>query len=155
MSYQFNPKTEEELEAGELVEDGLYNFEVTRSTRKHSAAGNAMAALQLLIWDKAGKAHVIFDFLVFSDVNMCIRKVKHFCDTTGLQESYKNGNIAEDLSGYSGKCWIVTQDEQPNPKGGVYPKKNIVDDYESEKQAKKDGTGEPFVDSNLDDDLPF
>jgi hypothetical protein len=155
MSYTFTPKTEEELEQGDLMPDGLYSFEVTKAERKISQAGNPMAALQLLVWEVSGKSRIVFDYLIFSDVSMCIKKVKHFCDTTGLKAEYLQGNIPEDLSGLSGKLWIVTQDEQVDPKTGKrYPKKNVVDDYESEKQAKKADTGEPFVDSDLSD-LPF
>ena len=42
MTYTFQPMTEEEINSFSLVDDGIYNFEVVKSTRKLSKSNNAM-----------------------------------------------------------------------------------------------------------------
>lgn len=151
MSYSFDPKTEEELATSLLIEDGVYNFEVVKSTRKTSKSGNAMCELQLNVWDKDGKINPIFDYLVFSQIPLNIKKVKHFCDAVGLQEEYKKGQIPEELERFCGKLQLGTQEERPNPNGGVWARKNTVVDYiASDGQSSK----KPEIDQ-FSDDIPF
>lgn len=151
MSYDFEPMSDEEIDSFGLVEDGIYNFEVIKSTRKISKSGNHMAELNIKFWDKEGKVHTLFDYLVFSKVGLNIKKVKHFCDSTGLQEKYKIGSIPEELGGYSGKFSVGVQEQQVNPNGGFYPKKNTVLDYVLTDlgSVKYEGSDKPFVDSEL------
>ena len=159
MSYSFHPFTEEELNQINLVEDGEYEFEVLRSDRRTSRAGNPMAELQIRYFDKNGIAHTVFDYLVFSSVPLNIKKVKHFCDATGLQEEYKQGSIPEELGGLSGKFKITTQEGQEipedklqgKPKGSKYPSKNVVEDYIGKKEIQKNVEKDTFI----SDDLPF
>lgn len=127
MSYNFPSMTDEELE--QLLDDGVYDFEVKKSERKTSKNGNPMAKLYLKVWDKDGKEHTVFDYLVFSHVPLNIKKIKHFCDAVGKSRNYKEGSLPEELGGLSGKVQIATKDEQPNDTGGFYPKSNIVVDY--------------------------
>jgi hypothetical protein len=153
MTFNFTPFSDEELEAIDVVTDGTYDFEVIRSKKKMSKAGNDMAELNIKFWDKEGKIHTLFDYLVFSSVPLNIKKVKHFCGATGLHESYNQGKLPEELGGYSGKFILGSQDSQTNPNGGTYPKKNVVIDYipikKDETNAKKDANL-PFS-----DDVPF
>ncbi len=129
MSYNFQPFSDEELNAPDLIPIGIYDFEVVKSTRKVSKSGNPMAELNISVWDKEGRNHFIFDYLVFSSVKMNIKKVSHFSKAVGLGEEYKKGELPEDLERFSGKVEIGIQDEQPKSSGGFYPKKNIVVDY--------------------------
>jgi hypothetical protein len=162
MTYQFNPLTEEELNAVELVEDGIYDFEVIKSVRKVSRTGNHMAELNIRFWDKNGKIHTLFDYLVFSIIPLNIRKVKHFCDATGLAEYYKKGELPEELGGYSGKIKVSTQKGQlipqdklnGKPLGSTYPDKNIVEYYVlTDKGAVKYQA--PISSGDMNDDFPF
>lgn len=151
--YTFTPMTESEIQASSLLEAGVYDFQVAKSTRKTSKSGNPMAELQINVWDKEGKQHLIFDYLVFSTIALNIRKLKHFCDSVGISDQYNKGAIPEELERLSGKVEIGIQDEQPKPGGGVYPKKNVVVDYVvTDKGAVK---VELQVDPSLNDDLPF
>jgi hypothetical protein len=153
MSYNFLPKTDEELDVFDLVEDGEYNFEVVRSNRMVSGAGNPMAKMYHRYWDAQGKIHFIYDYLVFSEINLNIRKVKHFCDAVGLVEEYKRGEIPEDLDLLGGKFIIGTQEETIDKNGKKWPKKNVVTDY-----VKRNGVYVPVAvsDSAFDDkDIPF
>lgn len=152
MSYNFKPMSDEELDAINLVPDGIYNFEVVKSTRKVSKSGNPMAELQLTIWDKEGRTHLIFDYLVFSDVNLNIKKVSHFSKAVGLHDEYLKGCLPEELERYSGTAEIGIQEEQPKPTGGFYARKNYVKEYlAKDKEKASTKKEEPF----FDDDVPF
>lgn len=154
MSYSFQPMSEEELNSINLVDDGIYDFEVIKSTRKTSKSGNPMAELNIKFWDKGGQTHTLFDYLVFSKVNLNIRKVKHFCDTTGLSKEYSLGELPEELKGLCGKFSLKTQGQQPDGRGGFYPAKNVVEDYIKSDiitDASQAGNDENF----LNDPIPF
>lgn len=151
--YTFPPMTEEEINASNLIEAGVYNFEVVKANRRMSKSGNPMAELNINVWDKQGKQHIVFDYLVFSSVPLNIKKIKHFCDATGLSKEYNRGELPEELDRLSGKVEIGVQDEQPKPSGGFYPKKNIVVDYVmTDKGAVKP---EASTREFKDDDVPF
>lgn len=151
MSYNFKPLSDEELESINLLQDGTYNFQVNASTKKISKSGNPMAELQLMIWDNDGKTHLIYDYLVFSNVNLNIKKVAHFCKTTGIEEEYKSGSVREELKGLSGFVEISSKEAQPKPTGGFYPKKNVVVDYVSKVKQQEPIKDDQFIDS----DIPF
>lgn len=152
MSYNFTPKTDEELYTVDVVPRGVYGFEVLKSERMTSKAGNPMCKLNLRFWDAEGKPKFIFDYLVFSDINLNIRKVKHFCDSVGLTEEYKKGEIPEDLTGRCGEFELGIEDERPNPNGGMFPKKNTVADYIKKKQSEEVNTKS---EDEFNDDVPF
>lgn len=160
--YTFNPLTEEEIQQSGLVKEGIYTFEVISAVRKTSKSGNPMAELQLNIWDDDGKTHLIYDYLVFSQIPMNIRKVKHFCEAVGLADRYEKGELPEELTGYSGKAAIVTRTGQEIPPERLagrpalskYPDKNAVDDYIKSDAATKEiksNSEEDFI----SDDIPF
>ena len=155
MSFEFTPMSEKELDAMDIIPDGEYDFEVIKSQRKTSKAGNAMAELQLLVYDKEGHGRPIFDYLVFSTVNMCIRKISHFCKTVGLDDAYQKGSLPEEFVGYSGKCLIGTQEEMPKETGGFYAKKNIVVDYIKKSQTKSAPLPKVDLDNFDDSIIPF
>lgn len=129
MSYYFTPLSDEQLENIGLIEDGTYDFEIVHSDRKISEKGNNMAALQINVLDTNGISHLIYDYLVFSNVPLNIRKVKHFCDAVGLEDHYKKGEIPDKLDKLCGKVQIGIKESTPNSQGGLYPRKNIVIDY--------------------------
>jgi hypothetical protein len=158
MSFNFRPMTEEELDKVDLIDNGIYQFEVIKSTKRISEAGNDMAELNIRFWDKEGNIHTVFDYLVFSDVKFCIRKIKHFCEAVGLVDQYTKGELPEEFRGYSGYLELGIQDEMPNPKGGFYPKKNIVIDYvlnnNAESKVKPISVNKGLTDFK-EDDVPF
>lgn len=137
MSYDFTPMTDEELNKSDLMEDGIYNFEIYKSERKPSAAGNAMAKLSLKVWDNNNTVHFVNGFLVFSDSKFTMKIVKHFCESVGLEKEYEQGKIPEELEHYCGKADIRTEKGKPIPEdrlngksfGTCYPDRNIVFDY--------------------------
>lgn len=153
MSYVFTPLTDEELDSKtfSLLEEGDYSFEVSKAVKKTSKAGNAMAELQLKIWDKYGKINYVFDYLIFSNVPLNIKKVKHFCESTGIEDCYKKGSIPEELQSLCGKVKIGIGKGNEKPDGGFYPDKNIVIDYLKDKSIVNVKNAE----DNFDDELPF
>lgn len=156
MSYAIPHFTDEELDAVNLMEKGTYNFEVAKSERQTSKNGNPMAKLMLKLWDKEGKCHTLFDYLVFSNVPLNIKKVKHFCDAVGLIEEYKRRELPEELAHYCGRVEIGVEDEQPKASGGMYPRKNKVVDYvKGEKGAVKNELAYVSQEKDFDDIIPF
>lgn len=159
MSFSFPPMTEDELQALNMVDDGIYDFEVVKATQKTSKSGNQMIELQLLVWDKSGKAHTVFDYLV--SITSMVYKIKHFCDTVGLDKEYLAGNFdVMQCDGRRGKAHIIVQAGQPNSNGGMYPDKNAVRDYVmTDAGAVKvdlSGSKSPEPKDQLsDDDIPF
>lgn len=153
MSYNFKPLSDEELEKSKLIPEGDYDFQVVKSNSKISSKGNPMAELTLNVWDKEGNEHTVFDYLVFSTVNLNIKKISNFCKSVGLEEQYRLGCIPEDLKGLSGKLSLSIQDEQEKKGGGFYPKKNVVSDYIKLDVVTNTTVteGENFV----SDDIPF
>lgn len=155
MSYNVNPMTEEELNAFDVIEEGIYDFEVLKAERQTSKSGNPMAKLQLNVWDKTGKSIVVFDYLVFSSVKFCTRKVKHFCESANISDDYLKGTIREELEQLSGKVHIGIQESMPNPKGGYYPSKNVVIDYITKDNASQSIVHKVEDDSFLNEEIPF
>jgi hypothetical protein len=158
MSFSFPPMTESELQALNMVEDGIYDFNVMKATQKTSKSGNQMIELQLVIWDKQGKEHIVFDYLV--SITSMVYKIKHFCDTVGLDKEYQSGSFdVMQCEGRTGKAHIIIQAGQPNPNGGMYADKNAVKDYVmtdsgAGKVDLSGNTPEP-KDEFSDCDLPF
>ncbi len=147
---RFTPKTEEEIQSMNLIDPGIYQYEVAAAKEKMSKSGNEMIELSLRIWDKNGQEKMVFDYLL----EAMQFKLLHFTETTGLAENYKAGNLrADDCVGRAGNVEIIVQKGQVNPMGGMYPDKNAVKDYLENKilSAKKDDSP-PFVD---DDTIPF
>ncbi len=161
--YTFTPMSEEEIQASGLMEDGTYDFEVVKSTRKMSRSNNPMAELQLNVWDKDGRQHLVYDYLVFSSIPLNIRKVKHFCEAVGLGEQYKQGQIPEELERYCGKAHVIKQagNEIPleklngKPAGSRYPDKNAVEDYIASDKVEPKPAKPAADDLPFQDDIPF
>lgn len=153
--FTFTPMTEEEIDSFSLIEEGIYDFSVVKSTKKISKSNNPMAELIIDVWDKEGKVHTVFDYLVFSNIPLNIRKIKHFCEAVGILEDYKKGQIPESLESLSGKASISIQEGQEIPHdklngkapGSKYSAKNVVLDY-----LKKEIKMDDFVD---DESIPF
>lgn len=152
MSFTFTPMSDEELDASDLMDDGIYDFEVVKCTRKTSQSGNSMAELQLKVWDLKGQVHTVFDYLVFTQIKLNLRKIKHFCVSVGWADKFEKGLLPEEMQMLCGKVQIGRQDKTPKKDGtGFYPPKNVVIDYVS----KGENTLSSFSSNELNDDIPF
>jgi hypothetical protein len=164
MSFNFTPLTEEELnKRDDLLEEGIYDFEVVKTINEASKAGNPQAKIQLNVWDKHGVRKIVFDYLTFADNKFSMRKIRHFCDSVGIIEDYNKGILQESFEGLSGKLHVGIQEKMLKPnqefihgvlQDAYYPEKNVVIDYITmdNAQSKKD---EKKQEDSFNDDLPF
>lgn len=159
MTFSYPILTEEEAqnERFTLIDDGIYDFEVASATAKMSKPkpgkeSNPMIELSLRVWDKNGKERLIFDYLVGSK-NMAW-KTRHFCEAVGLSKEYEAGSFNETIcERRCGKVSVGFRAPQPKEGGGVYPAKNVVEDYISTEESKKNKpSNNDFED---DKDIPF
>lgn len=150
---KFVPKSEEEINASNLLTGGDYDFEVAKAEEAESKAGNPMIALTLNIEGEEGRRHVVFDYLVGSDASMF--KVRSFAEAVGLLAEYNNGEMpAEALPGRTGRAQIGIDD-----KNKAYAPKNVVRVYHKP-AAGSNGAKPPALAKKpgfdpMDSEIPF
>ncbi len=155
MTFNFQPKTDEEIEKMNLLPDGKYRFTVRNAEETVSKSGNSMVKLTLEVYGHDGGSAFIIDYLVASD-NMAW-KVKHFCDAVKLLEEYQKGTlVVQNIIRLEGYATITTE------KQSDYPARNKVKDYSATKEPTKNNTltekkGDPNKPLEIieDEDLPF
>src|SRR5688572_8987205 len=91
---RFEPKSEDEIAAANLLADGDYIFEVADAKEETSKAGNDMVKLKLNVVGEEDRMHVIFDYLVSSEG--AAFKLRHFAESVGLLPEYERGEITAD-----------------------------------------------------------
>ena len=142
----------------DLLEDGDYDAVVKSSVESMSRSNNVMADMSVAVYDKAGNAHDIRDFLVFTA--KMLWKIKHFCDSSGQQKLYEEEKFTPlDAANQSVRVRVRTQkgNEIPfeklngKPVGSCYPDKNVIEDY---LPGKSDVIGKP-ADEFINDMIPF
>ena len=147
---RFNPRSEQELAQMGLLPEGEYDYSVIEAKDSLSkASGKEMVEMKIAVWDKEGREHVMFDYLIESMGH----KLRHFCEANNLLDKYTAGEIhANDCRGKQGKVFIIIQKGKPNPNGGYYPDRNSVKDY-----AIHETLGQPVkvADNYLNDEIPF
>lgn len=149
--FNFEPKTEEELT--DLLEEGDGNFEVISAEAQTSKNGNAMIKLSLKVWDKKGDQKFVYDYLILNGSKFSMRKIKHFCDSCGMEEFYNAGKFsAGDCTARSGKCVIGIEKST-----GQYPDKNIIKSYTNNNNSSTQAAhNKRSTDAqDFDDDIPF
>lgn len=155
---QFTPQTEEELDKEGLFEKGEYPFEVQKATDKTSAGGNEMIEVVQKIFKDDGSQNLVYDYLSASFMK---HKLKHFCEATGLQTEYKNGEVkAHMLEGKTGKSLVDFEPASTNKETGKsYKAKNTITDYVVPEGQKIED--DPIKDDKVDmddkdeDEIPF
>ncbi len=149
---RFQPKTEEEIQSMNLLEEGTYDFQVIDAIDTLSKANNEMIKLTLKIWDKNGLEKIMDDFLL----EKMAFKLRHFSECTGLLEKYETGQMnSHDCIGKSGKLEIKIDKGKPipnDPDGRYFPDKNSVKDY-IKQELKELSTNKD--ESPFDDEIPF
>lgn len=137
MSFSFAPVLDQKPKY-QLLENGIYEFEVKRVDFLTSKKGNPMMKLSLAIWDKTGDLHWVTCYLTEAMLYL----LKHFCDSVGIEDKYELGKIESiDVLNKTGRCKIKIE------KSEGYPEKNVVEDFLR---------STPKQDPNfVSDDLPF
>lgn len=139
---KFAPKTETELETMSLLEPGIYPFQVTQASNEISKSGNDMLKLTVMIWDKGGSMHYIYDYLL----EAMGYKLRHFCESTGLMGKYEKGELyPQDCMNAQGNLEIIIQEGKDKGDGSRYPSRNSVKDY-----IKKDEKSNTFKDDDIE-----
>lgn len=165
MNFDYEPMSEDEATKAryQLLPDGIYEAYVLNSIPKLSNSNNSMAQLDLLVYDEDGKEHPKKDFLVFTPKMMW--KIKHFCDSAGLQKEYedkkfhpdmaKNMNVFVKITSQIGKE-IPLDKLNGQPPGSKYQDKNVIDDYVVSDGKKTQPTNNSEAQASaFDDEIPF
>ena len=158
IDFNYSPMSEEQAmqERFSLMPEGEYQAVVEKYTPKTSKKGNAMAELVLHVYDANGRAHQIYDWLVFS--TGMAWKLRHFCISAGLEKEYDEGRFHPDMAvGKNVVVKVVVQMGQEIPAdrlngkapGAKYPDKNAVEDYILGTKPDRN------VPSEFSDDIPF
>lgn len=155
MTFNFKPKTDEEIERMNLLSDGAYRFTVRNAVETVSKSGNPMVRLDLEIYGHDGGSTFITDYMVSSE--KMAWKIKHFCETLGLLEQYQKGMLdTPNLIRSEGYAQVVTE------KRSEYPARNKVKDYGKPKEKKANTILSPTkadpnnpLELKEDEDLPF
>lgn len=140
----FTPKTEEQINEEGLLPKGTYDFEVLEAKDTTSKNGNEMIWLKLGVFDANGNSRHVYDYLL----EALAYKLRHAAVTCGLEEQYNEGSLnAGHFLNRSGRCKIDIE------KGGEYPSKNVVRDYDTEGKVQNGAVApqEPA----LNDEIPF
>ena len=105
----FQPKSEEEVKAFTLLEKGIYPFRIIKAEDQISKSGNEMIKLTLLIWDKEGHTHTLYDYLL----EKIAYKLRHFAECVDMLDKYNLGCFtAEDCESREGSVDIIVQPGQ-------------------------------------------
>ncbi len=140
---KFSPLTEEQLINAELgVKEGIVNFLVKHASHEISKkSGNKMIKLQLIVTDDNGTQTMIWDYLLDSSPFM-LRKLKHFCESCGLDNSYQSGLLkAMDCINKRGKCEVELE-TVPDGTSSEYKRKYKINDYLKNDHLKSDSNDE-------------
>ncbi len=150
--FQIPPKTKEQaFKPMYLFDEGEYHFEVMEINEKISRSTNKpMLEVKLEVFsnNKEDEPIKVYDYML-ADNN----KVHKFLYAIGQDQMAITGNV--DTTGIidkTGRCKLIVQHDND----GKYKPKNVVEEYllpnDSSKEIKKN---EPFVDSNINRDIPF
>lgn len=148
MSFNYNPVDEAQAQKDkefQLLPDGIYDFVVTEAKFKYSSNQNPMIELKLRIMHD-GMEFNVFDNLIAT--KMMMWKVKHFCDTTGLEKEYAAGQFSERLCGNKrGTASIKSVGARPKNDGSgqMWKAKNEVEDYLTSETIGKASAANPWA----------
>lgn len=132
MSFNFTPLSDVQINSmstKELLPNGIYPFIVREVIQGYSKTGNSMLEVKIGVIVGPKEIRVLTDYIVASEKMMF--KLKHFCDTLGLEDKYIAGCIEpKDCINRSGKVKIGVEKGRPRDDGqGVFADRNKVVDY--------------------------
>lgn len=124
---KFTHKSKEEIQNMYLIEEGIYNFEITKAEeRLNKYNGKPEINLFIKIWDNNGNEKFIFDSICEEK----IQKLQQFCESVGLEDQYKLDELTDDLCiGKSGILKLKKRDAWTNKENQTMKAKNYVDEY--------------------------
>ncbi len=149
MTFTFTPKTEQQLSIS--FAEGTANYQILSAEECTSKADKPMIKFTLKIWDCENQEGSLFDYLVLDESKFAQRKIRHFCYSCGLGQSYEAGVLrAENCLNKSGKLELRIQKD----KTGKYPDRIGVHDYVMDENNTQNINPTSSTEK-LDDDIPF
>lgn len=147
---KFTPKSEKELAEANLLQPGVYDFEVTDAADKVSRNGNDMIELSLRVFLDDGRTVFMRDWILEAFAH----KLRHFCEGTGLMRAYQNGTLsADDCVGKAGKVQIEIRERKDSEEKQNGVKDYVVPDAGVVPQPRKPAPAPLSTDAV--DDIPF
>lgn len=134
----------EDNSSDDLLMDGIYEFKIKDALQKDSvSSGKPMIALTLVI-NNNNKNYTVYDYLSSSPHEFCLKKIRDFCFSVGLEDKYNEGTFeSQDVIGRRGLAKIIVDNKVTEK----FPKrKNKVSSYII---SKKDPKAAPFFDDNI------
>jgi hypothetical protein len=151
MTFNFTPKTDDELNQMKLLSEGTYSFIIKKAVEKRSKSGNEMIEVVLEVFADDGGSRFVSDYLVSTD--KMAWKISHFCKSINLISQYETGRLdVISLVGRQGKASVTIE------KNDDYPPRNKIKDYVQDTQKIKDESIEENskkLEIPEDEDLPF
>jgi hypothetical protein len=159
---KFTPKTEEELQAEDLLAEGIYPFTILECeetvSKSQKNAGQPMLKVKINVHGDDGYDYHVYDYV--ADWFMA-HKFRHFFYAINRPGMYEAGFVtAQDLIGLTGYASIGIQKPKP---GSQYGPKNVVTDYSVKSEtapaaapeAQKSSATASTPTTAQDDDVPF
>ena len=129
---RFTPKSQEEIDAENLLPKGEYDFEIIKAEDKVSKSGNEMIEINMKVFKPDGGFQFVRDYLM----EKMAFKLRHFCESIGQLEEYNAGQLQ--ASNLVGACGVVKIDIEPASNG--YAAKNTAKDYAVRGGSKREQT---------------
>lgn len=155
--YSFTPRSDteiNEIKNRRLMADGIYPFVIKAMETTVSKTNKTMIKATYAVYDNTGAERTVTDYLLLTDE--MIFKLKHLCDTTGLEEEYATGNpekICLAAIGRSGDIKIGIKKGTLRNDGTLFDDQNVVKDYI--KQKKSDQKQSVANEAPFNDDIAF
>jgi hypothetical protein len=145
---RFQPKTEEEVQAEQLCEEGDFPFTVLEASEGTSKSGKSMIKFKLNVHADDGDYH-IYDYI---SPEFMAFKFRHFFHAVGLGKKYDAGDVdCSQIVQREGFCSVIQQ-----PGKGGYGPKNAIKDYIVGKQSAAPAQApSPSAAPTTEDDVPF
>lgn len=136
---EFEPKSEQEIDAMMVWPAGEYDFEVEGAKHKTSkSSGKPMIELTLRVFDEEGRSQLLTDWLVASNQPLPLRKLRHYCSATDSMDAYESGTLDNFLGeGAAGRLKLYIE------KDPQYGDKNKVADYVKRADERPELQGVP------------
>jgi len=141
--YEFTPQTEVEIAMEGLLPKGTYQAEIKESKTKVSSNGNHGINLVLTAYDNETHKESTFFCWLYPKL------LKHLCDVTGNDESYKTGKIDPNIFKNLLVTAILDVQTYINNKGESVTKNCVID------FISKDLLTTAPSSAMADDDVPF
>jgi hypothetical protein len=133
-------RSRKEIEEGNLLPAGIYDYFVEKAEEKVSSKGNFMICLTLKVHDSMGRQRPVFDNLMESFEE----KLFSFAESNGFQDSYGQGELSTQMcESASGTVEIIIKPSRIDSNNNEWRARNEVKKYLPKRKIE------------VDSDVPF